>query len=165
MAFWRDRRKEIIFCLIFFLIFSAVSVYAQEQSKSAIVQAYKELDQLDLKLQNAIHPSDKNTVEKISEIYCGPQLQKATAYFEELVKKNLRFKIRTADYKNIKVLEHDKESAVLLVDSEYNGDYLTWDKGETLREIAVDLVCQVHLRKDKGKWKISDVVTLKEYKP
>lgn len=165
MARWKDRKKEIIFFLIIILIFSAMSVYAQEQSKSGVVQAYKELDQMDLKLQNSLHPSNKNIEDIISKIYCGPQLQKATAYFEELIKKNLRLKISTVEYKNIKVLKHDRESAVLLVDSKYDGDYLTRDKGESLRKITVDLVCQVQLEKNEGKWKIYDVVALKESKP
>ena len=72
-------------------------------------------------------------------------------------------KIDSIKYNSIEVLDHDVSSAVLLVSSEYEGDYVTvGEKKESMREVEVKMLCQVELARDGDSWKIANTVVLKD---
>ena len=163
---WNKRRKsngKIIFAvLVLSVLIGGAIFFIQAQSQANIIEAYKELDKKDFEIQSSQY-SREEIESKVREIYCGPQLEMALDYFNELNAKGLRFKLNSVQYKSIKVLDHDASSAVLLVDSEYKGDYVTvGESEESMREVAVNRLCQIELAREDNKWKIADTIVLKD---
>ena len=156
------KKETFVLILIAVVLLSGIGFLADGYAKTNLIETFKELDQKDLALQGS-KISTVNIKTKAGEIYCGKQLEKALAYFEELQAKGLCLKLDSAKYGNIKVLKHKGNSAVLLVESQYSGKYVTVDnKNEALRKMALNMVCQVELARDGSDWKIADLVVLKE---
>lgn len=152
-----NQRGVLIFILAVLML---VCVKVQGQTAEAdIIQTFKELDQRDLKIQGSWN---LNNGGDYGEIYCDPQLSKVRKYLDELKDKGLLLKLGSVKYKTIKVLEYDKGAAVLLVESRYDGDYVDASTGEAFGKVGTDLLCQVELSRKGQKWKISNIVMLKD---
>lgn len=158
----KSNHKLILIFLVLAVFLGGTGFFIEAQSKADIIEEYKELDKRDFRIQ-----SSQNTEEEIEilakEIYCGSQLEKAINYYKELKSKGLCLKIDSIKYNSIEVLDHDVSSAVLLVNSEYEGDYVTvGEKKESMREVEVKMLCQVELARDGDSWKIANTVVLKD---
>lgn len=141
---------------------AGIAYYADAWTDSHLVQVYKELDKKDFDLQS-MKGESRGSVEGADEIYCGTQLEKARDYYAQLKEKGLLFKVDSIKYGDIEVLNHRRDSAVLLVESNYSGAFVNADDSKQIaREMAVDILCQVELAKTEGDWKIAEVVVLEE---
>ena len=156
-------KKNMVLILTALIVaLAGIVCLAQVRADSDLIETYKELEQKDFELQRSGSYSEE--VEKrLREIYWGAQLDKALDYFRELAAKGLCLQLDTVKYREIKVLEHSWDSAVLLVESSYSGDFVKSGKeNERMRELAVDSLCQVELARKDNKWKIANVIMLKE---
>lgn len=158
---FRQSGKKIILLLLLAVALAGMGICIQAHIETSIIQTFKDLDKKDLAVQGSLDSENSENI--IRQIYCGRQLPKAMAYFKELKTKGLRLKLNSVEYKKIEVLDHDFNSAVLLVNSKYNGDYVTADSSqESMRKLGIDLLCQVELAKESGDWKISNIVMLQD---
>jgi intein/homing endonuclease len=155
------QRKLVLGLVIVVLFAIGIAFYAQTQANAYLIETYKKLDNKDFQIQSSVVKST-DVKASLAEIYCGAQMDKAMAYFDELKNKGLRLKLDSVKYKEVKVLKHDWTTAVLLVDSKYSGNFVKAEKEEIMRKLAVDTLCQVDLARSGNQWKIADVVVLEE---
>jgi len=160
-AMWRLHQRKLLLIIVAVMAVTGITVLVDSQNKAYLIETYKRLDKKDFEIQSS-GVSNGNLKEIVGQIYCGPQLDKALAYFKELSSKSLCLKLDSVKYNDIKVLQQARSSATLLVDSSYSGSFVTAEKGEMMRKLAVNTLCQVELAKDGNEWKISEVVVLKD---
>lgn len=154
--------KVALIAVFIGLILAGTGLFIRSKAKADLIETYKKLDRQDFQIQES--STSTGDIENMAgEIYCGTQLDKAVAYFKELRGKKLCLKLDSVKYGDIKVLKYNGKSAVLLVESEYSGSYVKVEKkNEPLRKLGVNLLCQIDLAREGRKWKISNMVVLKE---
>lgn len=154
--------RSVMIVILLAVLLTGIGLKVEAQTKKNLIEVYKQLDKKDFEIQSTQKPEDE-IKKMLEQIYCGPQLEKAKKYFSDLKAKGLCLKLDSAKYDSIKVLKHDARSAVLLVESKYSGDYMTvGQKGETMRELGVNMLYQIEMAKDDNRWKIKDLVVLKD---
>lgn len=156
----RKRKLALAFVLLIVVMLGIV-VLVKAQSDAYLVKTYKDLDKRDFEIQSTACEA-KDIVESVEQIYCGAQLDKAIVYFEQLRSKGLNLKLDDVKYNEIKVLKQSWDSAVLLVDTQYSGDFVEVGNDEIMGKLASSVLCQVELTRDGDTWKIAEVVVLEQ---